>query len=187
MQKVDSITSMVLSLHVPFPHKMLFSSQNDGLGDGVGGKEGMGDSNIDVIDGNVINDVGTGVNVSENTNSVVGKISTIIELLKSIDSRGLDVNNGVLTIRVSVRIGEMVEKTLVDSGRTTMVSVGATIIVSDVSAGVSGTEREGDGVKMLSEAVISEVAIGISSDESATVDVGRREPGDIVKDATFVV
>ena len=84
---MDSSTSMVLSFrHVPFPHEMLFSSQNDRIGDGVGDKEGTGDSTIDgdVINGDVMDgDVMSGVKVSENTTCVVGKISTTIELLKS--------------------------------------------------------------------------------------------------------
>ena len=40
---------------------------------------------------------------------------------------------------------------------------------------------------MLSEAVISEVGIGMSSDEPATVNIGRKENGDMVKDTTVVV
>ena len=40
---------------------------------------------------------------------------------------------------------------------------------------------------MLSEAVISEVGIGISSDEPVTVNISREEDGDMVKDTTVVV
>ena len=91
---------------------------------------------------------------------------------------------------MSVRIGEVVgiiEKKSVDSGRTSIVSVGRITTILDVSTGVSRIEREGDGVKMLNDAVISEVDIGRSSDETATDDIGRKDTGDIVNDTSSVV
>ena len=91
---------------------------------------------------------------------------------------------------MSVRIGEavgIIEKTSVDSGRITIVSVGRITTILDVSTGVSRIEREGDGVKMLNDAVISEVDIGRSSDETAMDDIGRKDIGDIVNDTSSVV
>ena len=165
------------SKHVPLSHTMPFASQNvSGSGDGLG-------------DGDSANDV-------DNTNVVVG-CTTCVDIVNgsmmvvdssNCDEVGVAVGNTVVTM-TGVLVGKtstalLVSRSGVDDtiGESmTIVVVGNAVVserIIDVSMGkiklsegiaeVSGNKIEGDGVKMLCEAIISELGIGMSIDESST-------------------